>query len=232
MHPYESAPVINYVLLRRSALTVAIALSTVLATANVSAAPLVVTSYAMPNGATGSFNYRDFNYTNCLANCNVTGAALSGGTGKLTDGVSPVQDWSQQGQLTQWVGWDSNQQPANPTITFFFGSSVDIDSVTLWLSNTRSGGVGQPASISVGGTNHVIAADNVNVAPHAYTISGLNLSGSSVAVQLFQAPGFSWVMAAEVSFDGTSATSVPLPGSVALLGLGLVGMAIVRRHKN
>ena len=60
----------------------------------VSATQLTVSSYSMNNGATGGFDYHDFTYLPCPGNnCNITGAYLSGGTGKLTDGVSPSLNW-------------------------------------------------------------------------------------------------------------------------------------------
>ena len=104
----------------------------VVATVPAGATQLTVSSYSMFNGAHGSFNYRDFDYVPCNNVCDVTGAALNFGTGKLTDGVSPTSSWYQQGELTQWVGWDNTQlNGADPTVTFNFASTVTVNSVNI-----------------------------------------------------------------------------------------------------
>lgn len=192
----------------------------------IQAAQLAVSSYDMYNGATGSYDYRDFTYPS--PNADVSGAFLSGGTGKLTDGVSPVSSWYQYGWYTPWVGWDSGQGLANPTITFNFNNTVNINSVTVWVDNTIGyGGVSLPSSFSVNGMNYVIAPDNSNPNPRAYTFSGLNISGTSVDVQFFQSSS-QWLMVGEVTFNGS--TAVPLPGALFLFAPGLAGLAILRKR--
>jgi hypothetical protein len=197
------------------------------------ASPLTVTSYTMNNGDLGSYNYRDFTYSPCGGVCDTPQAPLSGGTGKLTDGVSPAVDWINEGPIngiTSWVGWDSSQRQPNPVVNFDFAQAVTIDSVTFWLSNTHNGEVALPASISVGGFNHIVAPDDLNTDPRAVTFSGLNLTGPSIDVQFFQNSSYlnsNWVMVGEVSFDG--AVAVPEPMTLALLGLGLAGLGFSRR---
>jgi hypothetical protein len=193
------------------------------------ASQLVVSSYSMYNGGTGSYDYRDFTYVPCNGACDMTGAFLSGGTGKLTDGVSPPLSWYQYGSATPWVGWYPGQlNGSNPTITFNFPGTVNINSVTVWVDNTIGyGGVYLPSSVSVGATNFPIAPDNSNPNPRGYTFSGLNITGNSVNVQFFQTSG-DWIMVGEVSFNGTQA--VPLPPALLLFGSGIAGLAAVRRR--
>lgn len=207
----------------------------VLASAASSASPLAVTNYSMNNGDLGSYNYRDFTYSHCGGLCDIPQAPLSGGVGKLTDGVSPPVDWIDEGPIsgtTSWVGWDSSQGQPDPLVIFGFAQAVTIDSVTFWLSNTHNGQVALPASISVGGINHLLAPDEASFAPRAVTFSGLNLTGPSIDVQFFQNSNYlqsTWVMLGEVSFEGTVA--IPEPATLALLALGLAGLGFSRRKQ-
>jgi len=192
------------------------------------AAPLAVSSYSMNNGAHGSYNYRDFTYSNCAGLCDVTNAALSGGTGKLTDGVSPNLSWYQYGENTPWVGWDFGQGQLDPTVTFKFNGTVNIDSITVWVDNSLgAGGVWHPASISVDGDSFALPLDSVDPSPRAYTFSNLDIIGSSVTLQFFQQPNWQWLMVGEVSFDGSA---VPEPATLSLIGLALVGFGVSRRR--
>jgi hypothetical protein len=206
--------------------------ATFLAPVGAGAAPLTVSSYSMYNGGTGSYNYQDFTYLPCPGNdCNTTSAPLSGGTGKLTDGVSPALSWYQYGENTPWVGWyEGYPNETNPNVTFNFAGSVTVNSVTVWVDNTIGyGGVYLPASVSVNGTNFPIAPDNSNPDPRGYTFSGLDITGTSVDVQFFQS-SFPWIMVGEVSFDGT-VTASPEPASLALFGAGLAGIGLIRRRR-
>ena len=177
-----------------------------------SATQLTVSSYSMFNGGTGSFNYRDFTYVPCNGVCDVTGAALSGGTGKLTDGVSPNLSWYQYGEFTPWVGWSTAEtNGVNPTITFNFASTETVTSVTVWVDNTIGfGGVYLPSGVMIDGDFFTIAPDNVNPNPRAYTFP-VNITGNSVDVQFFQTSGIPWVMVGEVSFNRAQRHLNPRP---------------------
>jgi hypothetical protein len=191
------------------------------------AVPLTVASYTMENGGGGALDYHDFSYLPCPNNgCDITGYPLSGGTGKLTDGVSPMTNWDAEGTQTQWVGWSTfDPFGKNARVTFFFPDTVTVQTVTVWVDNSLTGGVSAPNLIWVSGdgflskTSFPIAADPVNPAPRGYTLSGLNITGNSIDVEFFQ-PDI-WMMIGEVSFDGIS-SAVPEPATwccwLAVLG--------------
>lgn len=198
----------------------------------VRAAPLTVASYTMNNGGSGGYDYRDFTYLPCPANnCKTDDAVLSGGTGKLTDGISPLTNWDDEGTLTQWVGWATFQR-SNPHIVFSFANTVTINSVTVWLDNTpTAGGVSLPSLISIGSQNFSITPDNLTSGPRGYTFSGLNLTGNSVDMQLFQSN--IWMMLGEVSFDEAPLSSVPEPACWGLLaGSASLALCAAKNRRN
>jgi hypothetical protein len=139
-----------------------------------SASPVIATSYSMPNGSIGSGTV----YLPCPgADCTTSGAALSGGTGKLTDGVISGLNWDQQpnGPST-FVGWNQ----VNPTITFFFSGLVFIDSVSLHVDDALNRGlVYLPSSVTIAGHFFSVPPDNINGAPRWLTFNNL---GSAQAV--------------------------------------------------
>jgi len=197
-------------------------LSILVLTAWASATQLTVSTYSMYNGGTGSYDYRDFTYVPCNGVCDVTSAPLSGGTGKLTDGVTPALSWYQYGWWTPWVGWYTPYtNETNPIVTFNFGHTVTINSVTVWVDNTIGyGGVYLPQGFSVDGNYFAIPFDNVDPNPRAYTLSGLNITADSADVQFFQYPGY-WIMVGEVTFNGTSAVPEPATMTLAVSGVAL-----------
>ncbi|MES2193624.1 MAG: PEPxxWA-CTERM sorting domain-containing protein [Pseudomonadota bacterium] len=157
-----------------------------------SAALVTVTSYEMNNGngatqyttPTGGQNYFDFTYTRTgessphpnagvngsgstiPTNANNTNAPLTGGTGKLTDGVRASDNFSLvsgsngtiqngfasgyygalNGQASQYVGWKYQ----DPTILFHLESGRAVSSISLYVASNNSGGlVGAPGNVEL-----------------------------------------------------------------------------------
>ena len=75
---------------KRLMLSLFVMLSAVMGSAH--AGLISVDSYSMLNGSRGSFTYFDDNYTG-TGNTQGINAPLSGGVGKLTDGVIANQIW-------------------------------------------------------------------------------------------------------------------------------------------
>jgi len=189
------------------------------------AVPIAVTSYNMQNGQAGSFTYWDDSY-NGSGSTTTSLAALSGGTGDLTDGVIATNNWF----ITPapYVGWVG----INPLISFNFGGLVTINSVTLYLDDSNGfGGVAPPGSVTIGSTNYMIA-DPTSGAPFAFTVSGLGLTGiSSLDIQLFDGAQ-PWVFLSEIQFDDEPVSnSIAEPMTLSLLGAGLAGIGMARRRR-
>lgn len=205
------------------------ALLIIFSAASLHAAPVLPDSYSMPNGQAGNWIYQDNTYTNCLGNaCNTSLANLSGGTGKLTDGIVTSDDWFGSGQpfgtSVPWVGWNL----FNPTITFYFSGLPTISRVGLYFDNTPGNGdVRMPESVDIAGVNYNVNADG-QWGPRWVYFDIPTASFSSLDVTLHQVSGIpnSWVMLGEVSFNTeTDASAVPEPATVGLLGLGIIAMA-------
>jgi hypothetical protein len=202
------------------------------ATAAQSAA-LTVASYDMPNGdgqaQGGTYNYWDGTYTGSgdTTMDGLSGSFLQGGTGALTDGVIATDPWydvSNTQGTGEYVGWR-----ASPTITFHFANPVTINTITLYVDNSNTGGVTPPSAVVVDGTSF----DNSNYPldfpeSQPITLSGLDIVGNSVTVTLVD-PTY-WIFLSEIQFDGLT-TAVPEAGNLAMMlaGLGLLGWASRRR---
>ncbi|MCM8596932.1 PEP-CTERM sorting domain-containing protein [Accumulibacter sp.] len=198
------------------------------------AAPIAPTSYDMPNGdgqaSGGTYNYWDRNYTGA-GSTTTDGAALSGGLGKLTDGVVSTSLWynvSNAQGTGEYVGW-YRPVTLNPVITFHFAGNPSIDSITIQLDNSNVGGVIAPSAIRVDGISESFTPPALGTVG-SVTLGGLSLVGPTHTIELDQVPGY-WVFVSEISFDGT-ATQAPEPASLALLGLALTAIPLARRRRN
>ena len=198
------------------------------------AAPITVSSYAMPNGdgqaSGGSFNYWDLAYSGS-GSTNVDGAALTGGTGDLTDGVVASDFWynvENGGGTGPYVGWYLPTTP-NPLITFNFASLSTINDISIHIDNSHVGGVFAPAAILINGVSQSFTAPGVGTIGFI-NFTGLGLVGNSLTIEFQQGGG--WTFVSEISFDGRAGV-VPEPTSWAMMvaGFGVVGMQIRRRRR-
>jgi hypothetical protein len=185
---------------------------------------LSVSSYDMPNGYGqahgGTYNYWDAGYSNCVAsNCTTDGAYLSGGLGKLTDGVIATQPWydvSNDVGTGEYVGWEI----VEPTTDFNFASSVTVGEIKLYVDNSHVGGVTAPDFVVVDGTDYANPSWQFASAPQTIDITGLHLTGDSVTVTLHVPT--QWVFMSEAQFY----SAVPEPSTWVMMALGFGGTGL------
>jgi hypothetical protein len=200
------------------------------AASHASASTLVtVTSYDMPNGygvaAGGDHNYWDTAYSHCVASeCTTDGAALSGGTGLLTNGVAATHSFYEGDGVGAYVGWI-----ADPTITFNFGAAQTINEIKLYVDNSWNSGVGAPASILIDGTEYTDPSWTSTEGPTTIDIAGLALNSASVAVTLNRSSSIAdnpiyWVFLSEAQFLGPDVNTTPLPAAWPMMLVGLAGL--------
>ena len=194
------------------------------------------TSYDMINGggqtSGGSANYWDLSYSGSGA-ASVDGAALSGGSGDLTDGYVPPVYWyavESPAGTGPYVGWNQVGQ-ANPVITFHFAPGTTVTGLNVFVDNTTFGGVWAPQTILIDGVNTAFSAPTFGTIGWI-NFTGLNLTGSSHTLELRQYAG-KWQFVGEVTFDGSVTAGVPEPASWALMiaGFGMVGGALRSRRR-
>jgi hypothetical protein len=214
--------------MKSSILAVAAVLS-FLGAAIAEASSIVVTSYDMANGdgqaQGGWLNYWDATYSNCAANdCTtdgLSGSILSGGLGKLTDGVIATQPWydvSDAAGTGQYVGWLS----LNPTIDFNFSGTEVVKEIKLFVDNSHVGGVAAPVSIVIDGTTYLNPSSATPSAPEIIDITGLDLTGTSVTVTLNN-PN-SWVFMSEAQFI----TGAPEASTWVMMVVGFAGIGYAK----
>jgi hypothetical protein len=156
------------------------------------------------------------------------GAFLSGGLGKLTDGIISTQRFDMVSNLQgtgEYVGWRGGVQ-INPLITFYFEGSPVIDAIDIYLDNSGFGGVFAPARILIDDVERSFTAPPVGSIDRVSFV-GLGLSGPQHTVQFIQG-GSSWTMVSEIVFNPIA---IPEPSSLALCVVGLVGVVRGRSRR-
>lgn len=229
--------------------TLAITIALLAVTAISHAVAIYPTSYDMPNGSGtsrgGEYNYWDANYTGS-GNKNVDGDFLSGGLGKLTDGVTADKSWEFPDTSVSpyiygtrenlsgtgpYVGWTWG----DPTITFHFGGA-DISRVTFYVDDPKDahGGVAAPLSFDINSVNHPVT-NSGGIGPLAITFDTLgftNITDLTVKINRdLSSPELYWAFMSEVTFDDGRPAPVPEPATLVLLGAGIGGLALLRNRR-
>jgi len=207
---------------------------------SVSAAQIFSSSYDMRNGDLSSpgTSLMDDTYAGAGATGNrtVPYSPLAGGLGDLTNGLIAPGNWDAYPLF--FVGWRDYYVP-NPTITFYFGSTVNIDEVKI---NMNKGYNPSSVTFTMGSTstNGSVSNDISGGANAWYDFLNLGLTGNTLVVTLndrqaeFIGPNYlarDWILISEVEFYGSNVPAVPEPATMLLLGSGLIGLAGYGRKK-
>ena len=160
----------------------------------------------MANGTATGLSFWDDLYSG--SGCRTcSGALLSGGLGGLSDGVVATSSYG--ATPAAYVGWSA----FNPTISYHFGQTVVIDSVTFSVDNPGSGLFG-PSSVVIGVQTFPVTLPNT-FGPFQFTVSGLGFVGSDLNLTINRTGG--WLFVSEISF----ASAVPEVGMGEMLATGL-----------
>jgi hypothetical protein len=185
------------------------------------------TSYDIPNGYTGSFNYWDESY-NGSGSTNVDGAALTGGLGDLTDGVLATDNWfvvEAPAGAGPYVGWT-----INPTLIFHFSAINNFTTVRIHFDDANgNGGVSTPASVDINGTNYVVP-DPAGSAPFSQTFDVTGLSSDTLTITLNR--NNVWVFTSEFEFASDTSSLIPEPSTFIIAATGLFGITLLRRRRS
>jgi len=169
---------------------------------------VVPTSYTATPGGVGGYTYFDD-----------TGS-------QLTDGVLGVDDYTADlgnGNAYEWVGWTD----PNPMITFFFPSSITLQTVEIGFNRNNGAGIYLPASVSINGTVFNLNGDEIPDGTRDFLNYHGAWTGSMLQVDLTAAGSYTFVD--EMKF---STANVPEPGmAAALLGATALGWAVWRRKR-
>jgi hypothetical protein len=183
----------------------------------------------------------------------------AGGPGVLTDGVVGGNDWLNV-PVFQYLGWQdpgyvvvdsgTDSAVAQPLITFGFGNLYTLDSLTIhymvdYPPGTLFANVRAPDEVTVsfglggvaGTFGGAFLETGFDDSPEGNGAPGggqarqltIDLGGTTAnALQLDFRNNGEWTFLSEVSFQGAV---VPEPGTMALMGLGGLGLLLARLRR-
>lgn len=228
------------------------------------AAPLHVASYDMQNGeeytSFGGWEYFDETYSGS-GDTTTARAALSGGTGDLTDGVIGTATWQPkvfgmtdaekaaiQADMRPYVGWyvqESKGAPYEVAIKFNFDSTVIANSVTIHglMGNLNRSSNNEPTMpdyfrLTNGDTTVTLDMSGTPHATRTYaeTIDLGGMEGDSLTLSMgFDFDPSDWFSGRDFIFVSEvqfdGVAAVPVPASLPLALAGLGALGLIRRKR-
>ena len=143
---------------------------------------------------------------------------------QLTDGSFGSTDLSSSTVSLPWVGWINTNAIS---MTFNFSSLQSITSVSIDFLNETPDFVFLPDSVNIGGQVFPVAPDALgNPARGTLTFDlATAINTQSLGIEIDRANTGFHILIDEVSFAGSAAASAPEPGSIAIVGAGLLALA-------
>lgn len=201
--------------------------------------PIPFQRYDLLNGSGqasgGTFNYWDTSYTG-LGNRLVDGAPLSGGLGKLGDGIIgsvPGFFTANADGTGPDVGWLTSVTPS-PSVTFYFIPppclcSLILDGIDIWLDSSFIDGAAAPSAILLNGVSVPFAPAPLGGYGLVKLLDISHLINDTTPTLTFvaQDPANPWILVSEVTFRGAF-VFVPEPATLGLFALGLGTLLVAR----
>ena len=214
-------------------------------------AAATIDEYDIINGSNGSFNYHDHIYTingdGLHPLRDVTGASLSGGRGKLTDGELGTDNIVQNietNNTKEWVGWhyrvfDESLPVTPPSITIKLNASQALSEIDFRTANSSPLGGGPTGDVAAFVSANISYSDDgvtfttpvnepvtTDPGPQSRWIA-LPLTGTHQYIRAdlvgSTVPEKEWIFVSEI------AVNLPEPCAVALVAMGVCGLIARRR---
>lgn len=160
-------------------------------------------------------------------------ANYSGGSGTLNDGVIG----SSTGNTHLFVApRASDGTPIAPVITLYLGGMFTINTIEIFAGTFGNAIPGTLTGMTVGlaASSTALVSTAFNTVDDRLTITGSPLDGlvdNKIVLSLPTGGWFEWFSITEIKIDGTAASAVPEPMSLALFGFGLAGLGLIRRRR-
>jgi hypothetical protein len=192
----------------------------------------VITSYDVEHAVAAGFGGWYHTYTGSITGTSFTDLHYTGGSGTLNDGslgtsVNNTQLFTNLGILS---------------ITLHLDQSYDVKSLNVYGGNFSGNfipGTLSGLSVTINGSTAALSGSDFGVHSDFFDLVGTGLESlhtNQIVLNNFQGGWSGYASIAEIEVngvqaDGTPSSAVPEPASLALLGMGLAGLAFSKRKK-